>query len=288
MVQLDVPAFVFLANRIMSRNANGSDAVRLRRFRAHFGASPEVVTALWNRLDILDRVPAGGGPQHLLWCLLFMKVYSTEEVLASIVGTSEKTFRKWVWLFVYAVSSLAPDLIRWNRRLPQNHQTAAFRCWTSVDGTDFRIYEPRPFDRGLYSHKFKGPGLRYEVALCIRTGRIVWINGPFKAGNWSDLRIFKEDLIHRLLPGETLVADGTYKNPRCNLPNDFDHPLVAAWKASVRARHETVNRRFKQFYCLHHKFRHHRLKHGIIFRSVAVITQLSLMNGEPLYQIHDA
>jgi hypothetical protein len=32
----------------------------------------------------------------------------------------------------------------------------------TVDGTDFRINEP--------SHKFKGPGLRYEVAISIKGG----------------------------------------------------------------------------------------------------------------------
>jgi hypothetical protein len=45
----------------------------------------------------------------------------------------------------------------------------------TVDGTDFRIYEPTPFSPMWYSHKYKGPGLRYEVALSIRGGDIVCI-----------------------------------------------------------------------------------------------------------------
>ena len=35
----------------------------------------------------------------------------------------------------------------------------------SLDGTDFRIPEPTVFDPKWFSHKFNGPGLRYEIAL---------------------------------------------------------------------------------------------------------------------------
>jgi len=40
----------------------------------------------------------------------------------------------------------------------------------SVDGTDCQIQEPLLFNAKWYSHKFKGPGLRYEVGVCISTG----------------------------------------------------------------------------------------------------------------------
>ena len=63
------------------------------------------------------------------------------------------------------------------------------RCKITVDGTDFRIQEPIPFNPKWYSHKFKGPGLRYEVAICIKTGCIVWVIGPFPAGEWPDRKI---------------------------------------------------------------------------------------------------
>eukprot|EP00171_Calliarthron_tuberculosum_P023094 IDg23094t1 len=44
-----------------------------------------------------------------------------------------------------------------------------YGCRVSVDGTDCQIAEPRPFNRGWYSHKFKGPGVRYEVGIVIDT-----------------------------------------------------------------------------------------------------------------------
>jgi hypothetical protein len=43
---------------------------------------------------------------------------------------------------------------------------------------------------GWFSHKFKGPGVQYKVALNIMMGDIVWINGPFPCGCYADITIF--------------------------------------------------------------------------------------------------
>jgi hypothetical protein len=37
----------------------------------------------------------------------------------------------------------------------------------TVDGTYFRINEPTDFSTKWFSHKFKGPGVRYQVAISI-------------------------------------------------------------------------------------------------------------------------
>ena len=44
----------------------------------------------------------------------------------------------------------------------------------------------------MFSEKFNGPALKYEVGVCIATGHIVWVNGPFM-GAEADVTIFKED-----------------------------------------------------------------------------------------------
>ena len=41
----------------------------------------------------------------------------------------------------------------------------SFHCFVTVAGTDFRIWGHTPFWKGLFSHKFKGPDLWYEVAV---------------------------------------------------------------------------------------------------------------------------
>ena len=61
-------------------------------------------------------------------------------------------------------------------------------CKVTLDGTDCPINEPVPFNPKYYSHKFKGPGLKYELGICIQTGWICWWNGPFPCGN-PDLAI---------------------------------------------------------------------------------------------------
>ena len=50
-------------------------AVEDRRFREFFGCAAVVVLSLWRTVAITSQVPYGGEPKHLLWNLLFMKVY---------------------------------------------------------------------------------------------------------------------------------------------------------------------------------------------------------------------
>ena len=158
-------------------------------------------------------------------------------------------------------------------------------CLTTVDGVDFQIPEPKPFSKGWYSHKFKGPGLRYEIVICITTGWIVAFNGPFKAGNWPDKRIFKSLLKTKLEPGEKVVADCGYKgDSSCVNPDMGTNEQKAAMNAA-RARHETVNGRIKNWGSMKQVFRHHRDKHQLAFRSVLNIEQIKMMNGKPAFQV---
>ena len=55
-------------------------------------------------------------------------------------------------------------------------------------------------------------------------------------------------------------------------------------KQIVRARHETINRRFKEWRVLKEVFRHALEKHGVVFMSVANIVQLSLEH-QPTWQV---
>jgi len=83
-------------------------------------------------------------------------------------------------------------------------------CKMTVGGTDFLIDEPTPFSSKWCSHKFNHAALRYEIGICIQTGWIVWVNGPYPAGQWPDLSISRDGLNQALKKGETFVADGGY------------------------------------------------------------------------------
>ena len=87
----------------------------------------------------------------------------------------------------------------------------------TVDGTDFRIWEPKhpilPIDKGYCSHKMKHAALRYEIAICLKTSKVVWVSGPHRGGK-SDLQIFNEGLSKKIQDGKKVIADGGYSGNR--------------------------------------------------------------------------
>jgi hypothetical protein len=256
------------------------------RFRTFFGTSPDVCARIWLLIDPYATMPTGVQLFHLLWALMFLKLYCAESVLATLAGAGqksvdEKTFRKWCWLFVNEINHLKYKVILFDNRFLGD---VGNLCLVSVDGTDFRIFNIKPFWTGWFSHKFKGPGLRYEVALNIMTGDIVWINGPFPCGRYPDITIFRSALMHELQPGEKVEADLGYRGERTKVRLPVPGDDI---QQRVRSRHETVNRRFKQFICLNRVFRHDLGKHGSVFGAIAVITQLEIENGDKLFDIKE-
>ena len=149
----------------------------------------------------------------------------------------------------------------------------------SVDGTDERIPER---GRDWYSHKFKKSGLRYEVAVSIKSGDICWISGPHQPGLWNDVEIFRSSLVTFLDPGERVEADDGYigeaplrvKCPMCvTCPQERKNMMKL-----VRNRQETCNKRLKQWNILVHTFRHNITDHRDVFASVCVIWQSTMAN----------
>lgn len=150
-------------------------------------------------------------------------------------------------------------------------------CLVSLDGTDFRIYEQSPFSPKWYSHKFKGPGIRYEIGLCIHTGHIVWAFGGMPCGDWPDLKLARHLFVEMLEEGEKALADEGYRDARYFVyPVDGGSPEQKA----VMARHETVNSRLKQFRVLGERFRHNVRRHPICFHAVVNLTQLMIEHGD--------
>lgn len=88
-----------------------------RSFRAHFGTSVDVCLALWEWIRVHPRRPLRGmQPKHLMWTLLFLKVYDTEDVLSSRVGTTRKTFRRWIWRVLLLIQTLKRRVVSCRRR----------------------------------------------------------------------------------------------------------------------------------------------------------------------------
>ena len=103
--------------------------------------------------------------------------------------------------------------------------------------------------------------------------------------------IFQDYLVHKMEEGERVEMDDGYvgsspryvKCPKCigNLPERRE------MQQRVRSRHETVNRRFKQFAILRQEFRHDITLHACVFVSIAVLTQISIENGDKLFSINE-
>jgi len=162
------------------------------------------------------------------------------------------------------------------------------RCLVTVDGVDFHIPEPTPWSRVWYSHKYDAAGLRYEIAICIATGWIVAYNGPFEAGSWPDLKIFKSLLKAKLGHREKVVADKGYKGDLrvCN-PKEFLSDYHKEQMNTARARHETVNGRIKKWSAMSQRIRFSRHKHHIVFQAVVAFEQMRIMYGDEPFQVNE-
>jgi len=66
----------------------------------------EFIGANLYNVHLTESTSVSTHPNHLLWGLMFLKVYGTEPIHASIVGANEKTFRKWQWLIITALSNI--------------------------------------------------------------------------------------------------------------------------------------------------------------------------------------
>ncbi|KAH9053463.1 hypothetical protein Ae201684P_015230 [Aphanomyces euteiches] len=252
-------AFFLHGCQLTRHPPNGSLVVRMRRFREMFGTSPKCCHQVWE----LSRTtqPSNTTPTHLLWALMSRR----EDIPKVVLDLGEHDFR-----------------INWDNRFDNAHPEATL--FVSLDGTDFRIREPSEFDPCWYSHKFHGPGLRYEIGICIATGWIVWAHGGVPCGSWPDLRLARDAFCSFVGPNEMTLADRGYCDPRYFIYPRPGRDDVRRQK-EVMARHETCNRRLKQFRVLGGVFRHQLYLHPICFHAVVNLTQLMIELGEELYSV---
>ncbi|KAI9324481.1 hypothetical protein BDR26DRAFT_881241 [Obelidium mucronatum] len=129
-----------------------------QRFVAKFGLSIQSAVDLW--LIVAEPVLADKLTKvHFLWCLNFLKEYNTELSSSSTFKTSPTNWRDKI--------HFEDRFEGWNSMVPS--------CY--VDGIDVLIQETRPFNKGLFSHKFKHAGLRYQVASAIGVSKFVHVSG---------------------------------------------------------------------------------------------------------------
>ena len=93
--------------------------------------------------------------------------------------------------------------------------------------------------------------LRYELAVDIKTGYLVWINGPFPAGAFPDVTIFRSCLAEELDEDESVEADDGYIGEaphKVKCPGSVSNQKEKEhMQACTRMRQETINMRIKQW-----------------------------------------
>lgn len=101
--KMPVPPSVFdYAGSVIIGQGVYSENVMDRRFRAFFGTTSAVCARIWHCINI----PRNAQPRHLLFSLLFLKMYGNEHQHASICSVDEKTFRKWAWYYVEQMAAM--------------------------------------------------------------------------------------------------------------------------------------------------------------------------------------
>jgi len=269
-------------------------STNVNKFLKRYGSMPLVLSEMWEDLQTTEieeaRVPKG--KLHLKYFLMahhFLRHYPVESERALWCGWHEDTCRDWTWYFVEKIGALKGQKITW----PDDNYGDDILIM-SVDGTHCWIHEPDhplfSIDDKFYSHKYNKSGVNYELAVSLKESKLIWMNGPFKAGK-SDMKVFREhglrDKLRQLK--KVAIADGGYHAKEdfdvVSLPNSQDLPLVKKFKRRAQRRQEVFNNKTKVFHCLQHRFRHTCDRFANCFEAVCVICQYQMENGSPLFNI---
>ena len=190
---INVGTFIAVGRPYITHHGRGrllSQRTEHGKFKSFFGASAEVCFDVWYKLDPQINISRSAQPKHLLWALMLVKVYATEEVLAKLACCDEKTYRKWAWLFLEEISeTVFPIVIDIENRFRDDVGNI---IKITVDGTQFLCELCDGFTRRtMWAWKLKKPGVNCEVGLNIRTGDIiVWANGSHP-GPFHDLTMYR-------------------------------------------------------------------------------------------------
>ena len=272
---------------VMRANADTNE----RRFTNLYGCQSRTCAAIWETLHTTQVVEAVVPPEKRIfkWFLMslhHLKKYPTELDRESMFGVSESWGRKQCWYFVEKIRALKSEKIVWPEDFGDDD-------WCiSVDGTHFKIEEPRhpvwSQDRRYFSHKLAHAGLDYELGISLWESKLVWMNGPFPAGE-NDISIFVTHGLKDKLraAGKRAIGDLGYRgHPNAvSVPNPSDGEDVTKFKSRALKRHEAFNGMIKTFESMKFTFRHSIKRFADCFEAICVICQFKLETEVPLFSI---
>jgi len=177
--------------------------------------------------------------QHFLWA--YPKNYSILAETFKGVGMKQVQGQA-LWGMIEKISALVLSKVQWD---PSFDQLDTEIFIISVDGKDFRIWEPkhplRRYDKDYSSHKYSG-----KKAVC---------DGTYK--------------------GSKSLAK----------PDCLESKELKNFKSRARNRQETINGRLTFYACLNHTFTHGIPNHKHAFQAVLVMVQTQMEHGAELFAI---
>lgn len=274
------------------RLQRSTQRVNFKRFLGFFGLSPVSVTEVYHdmqKLGIEEARMEGSrlDLRNLLITLHYLLKYPTYVDMEGRFGFSKFWSSKLVWETIAKVRALKHDKIVWEEDLCEND------IWVlSVDGIHCWVKEPPheiwSQDRRYLSHKYAKAGLMYELGICLVTSRLLWMRGPFPAGNHDITVARREGLVDELLRrGQKAIADKGYNGEpdAISTPNAHDNKGVSTFKRRAMMRHENFNGLIKRFNIMDTRFRHSHHEFKLAFEAVCVLCQYKVENETPLYDI---
>jgi hypothetical protein len=235
---------------------------KVGRFIDYYGVRPSLCASIWEDLQCTKVAEAKLdenhlNPKHFLMALHTLKRYPTDNEREGPWDINRDVGRTLVWYFLRKIQALKAEVIVW----PEDWGPDVWII--TVDGTHCWIEEPiHPDwsqDRTYFSHKYNKAGINYELGIAIAYPRLVWMNGPFRAGK-SDVKVFRDKgLKEKLLSvNKKAIGDRGYNGhtDACSTFNAHDCRGVRKFKSRALKRHENFNNMIKRFTCVSGRFRH--------------------------------
>jgi len=270
------------------RISRATTQTNVERFFHKFGLAP--VTACLVYEDI-QRIQARKDLTDLdltffLISLYYLCTYPKYHELESNFDYSQGYIASIIWAWIKTIADLRHKKIVFPNVGDDEDWLLTVDCthnWVSRKAHDVFSFDP---DR--FSFKFNHDGKSTELGISLTHG-LVWINGPYDAGD-NDLNIFrkpgglKEKLEHL---GKKAIGDRGYRGETdvVSTYNPLDSKAVRIFKSRALWRHETFNGLLKTFDILDGRFRHSDLQFESTMVAVCVLCQYKVEKERPLFDV---